>query len=134
MATKEEQIKRKVRSKSLAELKSKVKARLSESTERTPPVPSPRYDMIFVNGQRWLDDLACGSVSKSSKELTMEIEMNIRDIDRKKMEAGEYCQKGVSGCFCAVGFPYEYMCEDCRDGREISDKYSYCVCGPDGEE
>lgn len=46
-------------------------------------------------------------------------------VDKKKLEAGEYCAKGSATCFCAVGFPVEYQCPNCaaEDGRD-----SYCIC------
>ena len=46
----------------------------------------------------------------------------------------EFCQKGVEGCYCAVGYSYEKMCPDCRDGRAPDDIYSYCVCPPKPEK
>ena len=42
----------------------------------------------------------------------------------------EYCRKKSPGCYCDIGFPYEKMCPDCRDGRHPTDIYSYCVCPP----
>jgi hypothetical protein len=44
--------------------------------------------------------------------------MKLRDVDKEKMKDGEYCHKGMPGCFCKAGWPYEYMCADCRDHRE----------------
>jgi len=52
------------------------------------------------------------------------------DVDEGKLQRGEYCQKQNSGCFCAVGWPYERMCTDCRDGRVRRDYDSYCICPP----
>jgi hypothetical protein len=45
-------------------------------------------------------------------------------------ELGKNCRKGSFTCYCAVGFPYEKMCPDCRDGRAPDDVYSRCVCPP----
>ena len=42
----------------------------------------------------------------------------------------EYCHKGALGCYCAVGYPYDKMCPDCRDDRAPNDIYSKCVCPP----
>jgi len=57
--------------------------------------------------------------------------MDIGDVDREKLVAGEYCHKGVSRCFCAVGFPYEMQCPDCRDNwKEGQFRDSYCICPP----
>jgi hypothetical protein len=55
--------------------------------------------------------------------------MENKDVDKKKLEAGEYCHKRSPGCFCAVGWPYERQCPDCR-GTKLADKYSYCGCPP----
>lgn len=57
--------------------------------------------------------------------------MNTEDVNKEDLEQGVYCQKGVPGCFCKVGRPYEYQCKDCRDTREKSDNKDYCVCPPD---
>jgi cytosine/adenosine deaminase-related metal-dependent hydrolase len=38
-----------------------------------------------------------------------------------------YCRKQVEGCLCAVGFPPEQQCADCREDR-IRD--SRCECPP----
>jgi hypothetical protein len=54
--------------------------------------------------------------------------MRLEDVDPVKEENGDYCRKKCPGCFCAVGWPYELQCPDCRDGDR--DKYSYCVCPP----
>jgi hypothetical protein len=56
--------------------------------------------------------------------------MEYKDVDAKKLVGGGYCRKGVEGCFCAVGWPYELMCSDCRDSRIKGDDKSYCVCPP----
>lgn len=56
--------------------------------------------------------------------------MKNKDVDEEKLQNGEYCQKGSPGCFCKVGWPYERMCPDCRDGRAPGDNRSYCVCSP----
>lgn len=55
--------------------------------------------------------------------------MNLIDVDPAKQENGEYCRKKCPGCFCAVGWPYELQCPDCR-GTKLADKYSYCGCPP----
>ena len=59
--------------------------------------------------------------------------MKIEDVDQNKLLNGEYCYKGCSGCFCKVGWPYEEMCECCRDGRAQGDDRSFCVCPPKDE-
>lgn len=46
----------------------------------------------------------------------------------------QYCKRGLEGCYCERGFPYEAMCLDCRDGRAPWDIYSRCVCPPKDEE
>lgn len=51
-------------------------------------------------------------------------------IDIGKLKAGEYCRKGIPGCFCKVGWPYERQCPDCRDNKN-ADKFSYCSCPPE---
>ena len=56
--------------------------------------------------------------------------MKLLDVQPAKAEAGEYCQKRVPGCYCGVGWPYEYMCIDCRDKRAAHDNQSRCVCPP----
>jgi hypothetical protein len=56
--------------------------------------------------------------------------MKLEDVDPVKEENGDYCRKGVPGCFCAIGWPYEKQCPDCR-GTPLADKYSYCGCEPD---
>jgi hypothetical protein len=58
------------------------------------------------------------------------------EIDDAKLAAGAYCRSKVSGCFCAVGWPYERQCPDCRDTwPEGARRDSYCICPPDeGEE
>lgn len=38
------------------------------------------------------------------------------------------CKWGDPNCYCEIGFPYEKMCPECRDGRDERDVYSYCVC------
>lgn len=58
------------------------------------------------------------------------IKMKIEDVNELRLENGEYCQKGRSGCFCEVGYPYEKMCPDCRDNRQEGDYNSYCTCPP----
>ena len=54
--------------------------------------------------------------------------MKIKDVDEEKSNNGEYCAIGLKGCFCKVGFPYEKMCPNCRDGREGNDTRRYCMC------
>jgi hypothetical protein len=43
------------------------------------------------------------------------------------------CRKCVPDCKCAVGFPYEEQCVECRDGRKPGDVFSHCVCPPSEE-
>jgi hypothetical protein len=59
--------------------------------------------------------------------------MKDEDVNEYELERGSYCCKEVPGCFCRVGFPYERMCPDCRDGRSENEKKSYCIC-PVSEE
>jgi len=61
--------------------------------------------------------------------------MKNADVDEGKLERGEYCHKGVFGCFCAVGYPPERQCPDCRD-RWAAGQFrdSYCICPPKGEK
>ena len=44
------------------------------------------------------------------------------------LNSGQYCHKGVIGCFCKVGWPIEYQCPDCRGDND--NRNSYCVCPP----
>jgi hypothetical protein len=39
------------------------------------------------------------------------------------------CQFDVTGCRCAVGWPYELQCPLCRDVGDRLDN-GYCVCVP----
>lgn len=55
--------------------------------------------------------------------------MKNEDVDVTKLEAGDYCRKGCPKCFCAVGWPLERQCPDCR-GTKLTDEYSYCGCPP----
>ena len=56
------------------------------------------------------------------------------EIDEGKRLAGAYCNHGVTGCFCAVGWPYERQCPGCRDRwPEGAFRNSYCICPPDEE-
>lgn len=56
--------------------------------------------------------------------------MKNKDINESELEKGKYCIKGHSGCFCKVGYPYERMCNDCRENRQEGDVNSFCVCPP----
>ena len=47
-----------------------------------------------------------------------------------EQEYNDNCEKGIRGCYCRVGWPYEKMCPDCRDTRDSWDNKSYCVCPP----
>ena len=62
----------------------------------------------------------------------MELDVNMlnKDVDESKLSSGEYCQKKIPGCFCKVGWPYERMCSNCRDGRKPGDNQSVCICPP----
>lgn len=51
--------------------------------------------------------------------------MKNMDVDENALACGEYCQKRVSGCFCAVGWPPERQCLDCREAWE---RESFCEC------
>jgi hypothetical protein len=79
---------------------------------------------LFGRGSA-LHSMYKGGVNKFGSSASIVVE----PIDEEKVEAGEYCRKGEAGCFCAVGWPYERQCPDCRDGAG-ADKYSYCVCPP----
>ncbi len=39
------------------------------------------------------------------------------------------CNFGITGCRCAVGWPYELQCPLCRDRENRLDD-GYCVCVP----
>ncbi len=39
------------------------------------------------------------------------------------------CHCGITGCRCAVGWPYELQCPVCRDRENRMDD-GYCVCTP----
>lgn len=39
------------------------------------------------------------------------------------------CNIGKTNCRCAVGYPYELQCEECRDKKPRLDN-GYCVCTP----
>lgn len=53
---------------------------------------------------------------------------NVQEI---LLALGEYCHKGVPGCFCRAGWPYERQCPNCRDSwKPGSFRDSYCVCPP----
>jgi hypothetical protein len=41
----------------------------------------------------------------------------------------DLCHIGVEGCRCAVGWPYELQCPECRDIENRMDD-GYCVCVP----
>jgi len=56
--------------------------------------------------------------------------MKESEVDEVKLANGEYCQKGVTGCFCKGGRPYERQCSKCRDTRQLGDDRDYCVCPP----
>jgi hypothetical protein len=57
------------------------------------------------------------------------------EIDEAQVKAGAYCKHGVTGCFCAVGWPYERQCRDCRDRwPEGAFRDSCCICPPPEEE
>jgi len=53
------------RKKELQNLKARIQAKLAEKKKHrrlVPPDPPPRYDEIFIEGQKWLDELAGGSI------------------------------------------------------------------------
>jgi hypothetical protein len=54
------------------------------------------------------------------------------DVNEKKLINGDYCRKGSPYCFCAVGFPYERLCDDCKDLEDgfSNQRTSMCVCPP----
>lgn len=71
-------------------------------------------------------------VSVVERCLGKEVSMRNKDVDEKKLKNGEYCQKGVSGCFCKVGWPCERLHPDCRDKEDgqTGNRTSYCICPP----
>lgn len=61
--------------------------------------------------------------------------MKLEEVNRDKQAAGEYCQKHCPGCFCAVGWPYEEQCPNCRDSWKAGEfRNSYCICPPKDEK
>lgn len=65
---------KKRRKEKLEALRGKIRARLKEkleSTEMAVPDPAPRYDEVFMEGQKWLDQLAGDPVEESSGELVV---------------------------------------------------------------
>ncbi len=52
-----------------------------------------------------------------------------QDVDEEKLLEGEYCRKYRSGCFCAVGWPYERQCVRCRDSRPNDGYPDWCYNG-----
>lgn len=60
----------------------------------------------------------------------VEVDTTAEALAAALKELGKNCRKGSFTCYCAVGFPYEKMCPDCRDGRAPDDVYSRCVCPP----
>ncbi len=54
--------------------------------------------------------------------------MKNEDVNEIKLKIGDYCYKGIDGCFCKVGYPYERMCLICRDNRIKGDDKSFCIC------
>ena len=56
--------------------------------------------------------------------------MRSDNVIPEMLDKGKYCNDGVPGCYCKVGFPYEEQCVDCRDTRDKGDDESRCVCGP----
>ena len=60
------------RKEKLDALREKIRARLKEkleSAETAVPEPAPRYDEVFMEGQKWLDQLAGDPIEESSGEL-----------------------------------------------------------------
>lgn len=55
--------------------------------------------------------------------------MKEEDVDELVACEGGYCRKGRSGCFCAVGYPYERQCTRCRDTRPKDDATDWCYNG-----
>ncbi len=39
------------------------------------------------------------------------------------------CRIGLDSCLCAVGYPYDLRCAECRDRPKRVDE-GYCVCVP----
>lgn len=56
--------------------------------------------------------------------------MKNEDVNEELLSSGSYCRKGIDGCFCKVGWPYERICPHCRDGRYPGDDRDYCICPP----
>lgn len=67
--------KMKARKKRLQELKDRVRAKLEAPTGQPKmiyPNPPPRYDEVFAEGQRWIDEIAGGPVPESVGELQID--------------------------------------------------------------
>jgi hypothetical protein len=45
------------------------------------------------------------------------------------------CRLGIPTCYCAVGWPYDKQCPDCRDNwGDAKFRDSYCICpSPEGK-
>lgn len=57
--------------------------------------------------------------------------MKNEDVNEEDLKAGRYCWKGVPGCFCSAGWPYERQCPDCRDNwKDGQHRDSCCICPP----
>jgi predicted amidophosphoribosyltransferase len=58
------------------------------------------------------------------------VEFSVKVL-KEKLDDGGYCKKGISGCACDLGWPYEMQCPDCRDKwEEHAFRDSYCICSP----
>ena len=65
--------KEKIRKKQLELLKEKINKKLKERLQErlVSPIPAPRYDEVFFNGQDWLDELAGPQIESSKGELSI---------------------------------------------------------------
>jgi hypothetical protein len=63
----------KIRKKQLELLKEKINKKLKERLQErlVSPIPAPRYDEVFFNGQNWLDELAGPRIESSKGELSI---------------------------------------------------------------
>jgi hypothetical protein len=64
---------KKIRKERLELLKEKINKKLQERRlQRTvSPIPAPRYDQVFFDGQKWLDELAGPPIESSKGELSI---------------------------------------------------------------
>ena len=71
-----------------------------------------------------ISDLLDGEGAIVQEGEAIQYEQRVPIVDQDPL-----CKRGIAGCYCLAGFPYEKQCADCRD-IEGRDPYSYCVCPP----